>query len=136
MFDLYGHEYSRSADDFLRNQTELNTARLSIVKGDSTETVVSYVAAHPGFKCDLLSVDGGHSYDIAKRDITNMAALANETFNVLLVDDTNCPSFSHCVDKAFGEHVAEGRIERYDNGSFNLGFKKHLGLTVARYIKF
>ena len=40
--------------------------RFEFVAGDSTLTVPQYAATHPNTKCDLLSVDGGHSLEVLK----------------------------------------------------------------------
>jgi len=109
MFDLFTHAYSAVAENFLRSKEILNTSRLSIIKGSSLDTVPLFFRNNSNFKCDLLSVDGAHSYDAAVMDIENMMQLANPAWNVLLVDDTNCwPSF--CVDAAVNEHVRRGNL--------------------------
>ena len=90
---------------------------------------------HPGFKCDLLSVDGGHTYDLAVMDIANMAQLANREFNALLVDDTNC-GLGYCVDAAFQEQQRRGVVRRL------AGYSEHSnaegvytrGITVAQFL--
>jgi restriction endonuclease Mrr len=51
--------------------------------------VPRFAKEHPHVKCDLLSVDGGHFYEIAIQDLRNMRALANPLFHVAVMDDTN-----------------------------------------------
>ena len=64
---------------------------------------------NPATKCDLLSVDGGHSYGVALADVAHMHNLANPTFNSVLVDDTQCTS-PYRVDAALEEHHRRGTL--------------------------
>ena len=117
MFDLWFHGYSPRGEAFLRGpQAAVHgihnaSDRLHVVKGSSLTTVPNFAAEHPGFRCDLLSIDGGHSFELAVADMVNMAQLANPTFNVMVVDDTNCAAGS-CVDAAFEEHQRRGVVRR------------------------
>ena len=45
-----------------------------VVKGSSLETLPRFFKLNPHIKCDILSVDGGHTYKIAREDIINMKA--------------------------------------------------------------
>lgn len=45
---------------------------LEFVDGDSKETVPAYFAAHPSEYFDLITVDGDHSTDGARRDLQNV----------------------------------------------------------------
>ena len=70
--------------------------RLSLIIGDSTDTVPAFTRAHPDFRCDILLVDGGHTLGIARADLLNMRMLARgrgrggsgQQGHILLVDDT------------------------------------------------
>ena len=75
--------------------------RLKVINGSSIETVPKFARENPDVKCDVLSVDGGHYNDIPLRDIQNMRLLANKSFHVLFVDDTNCDG-TGCVDGRVG----------------------------------
>lgn len=141
MFDLWTHKYSPAGEAFLRGPKAaamgiVNAdSRLHITKGPSQVTVPTFATEHPGLRCDLLSVDGGHTYDMAVADITNMAQLANPNFNVLLVDDTNCAS-SWCVDAAVQEQQRRGLVHRlagFSEGRAG-GNNFSRGVTVGRYM--
>jgi hypothetical protein len=72
MFDTMTHAYSWTAMKFIRELKELNAShsdRFEIFEGDSRETVKAFHEKYPNVKCDLLSIDGGHDYDIAVADI-------------------------------------------------------------------
>lgn len=58
-------------------------------------------------RCELIFIDGGHSYDVAIRDLKNFAALANLKNNVLLLDDT----FLDDVRRAWDEMLDMGYVE-------------------------
>jgi hypothetical protein len=60
--------------------------------------VPAFVDAYPEKKCDLLFIDGGHSYEVAKADIENFKALATED-SLVIMDDTDAPD----VRVAWGE---------------------------------
>jgi hypothetical protein len=141
MFDLFTHEYSPRGEAFLRGPKAalhgIHNAsdRLHIVKGSSTVTVPTFAVERPGFQCDLLSVDGAHTYHLAVEDLTNMQQLASPAFNILLVDDTNCGE-DYCVDDAVHELERRGAVHRL------LGFSERInekgvftrGITVAQYL--
>ena len=54
---------------------------------DFLQTVPRFAAQRRDVKCDVIVVDGGHSHDVAIRDLNNYRDLANVERNVL--DDTN-----------------------------------------------
>ena len=59
--------------------------RHTLVFGDSRQTVPAFAAAKPR-KFDLVFVDGGHSYDVARADLTNLQSLAAPGAS-LVIDD-------------------------------------------------
>ena len=61
--------------------------RHSIQFGDSTKTLPEYIAKNPKLLCDLIVVDGGHSFATALSDITNSARVANLDHNIIVLDD-------------------------------------------------
>jgi hypothetical protein len=85
MFDLWSHEYSPRGEAFLRGAQAAAhgihnaSARLYITKGSSALTVPAFAVQHPGFKCDLLSVDGGHTYDLAVTGLLPRAGHSRRT---------------------------------------------------------
>lgn len=92
-------------------------------------------------KCDLISVDGGHTYDVALKDLENMHLLANPDFNVVTVDDTLCAlHWCEPVEEAVQEHQRRGTIKRVygvsegkvvpEDGSDSYYTR---GMTVAQY---
>lgn len=89
MFDLGAHGYVQRGLEWLQKRPELNaTRRLSLVLGSSTETVPRYARDFPLTKCDVISIDGGHTYDLARQDLRNFASLAQRCCTVGFIDDT------------------------------------------------
>jgi len=106
-FDLGRYDYSLAAANFTKDNFP---GRFHITWGDSSVTVPAFHKAHPEVKCDLVIVDGGHSYDIALADLTNFMSMAAEK-HVLFLDDTPC-SKEYCigVNRAWGKLLNEGCV--------------------------
>jgi len=124
-FDLGTHEYFVQAREFINTKFP---GRLTVTAGDSSQTVPKFFAEHPEIKCDIISVDGGHSYEIAMADINSFAVAAKEC-TVLFIDDTNCEP-GYCVDKPMNEKIEAGFIT--DIRRFSETTER--GLTMLRYI--
>jgi hypothetical protein len=73
----------------------------------SLPQVPAYVDAYPEKKCDLLFIDGGHSYEVAKADIENFKALATED-SLVIMDDTNM----WAVEQAWAEAEVNGIVKQ------------------------
>jgi hypothetical protein len=133
MFDIWEHPYSPVGEAFIREQTHLHPERLTIVKGSSLKTVKAFHAANPTYRCDLISIDGGHTFDIGVQDMENMRFLANPMFNILLVDDTNCDKeVPYCVDEVLREHQRRNTIRVYEGFGLHDGYR---GVTVMSYLR-
>jgi hypothetical protein len=100
-FELGQYPYSSTAAGWLQ---ERFPGRLEIILGDSLQTLPSFHAMRPGEKCDLMYVDGGHSYEHAEGDLTHYRPLARGQESVVLVDDTNMEP----VSRAWGELLRAG----------------------------
>lgn len=107
-FDLGQWIYSNTAREFVKKYAQ---GRATVTFGDSTKTVPAFAEAHPEVSCNLIFVDGGHTKEIAFEDIKNFEAMANENFNVLVVDDTPCLHHScEGVNFAWKKAVKMGMI--------------------------
>ncbi len=80
-FDIGTHAYSKSMAKLLQ---EWFPGRLSIMWGDSTQTLPAFREAHPEVTCDLISIDGGHTHDVCKADYENFKKMANSESIVML----------------------------------------------------
>lgn len=82
-FDLAEHQYVSAAKKHIDDEFP---GRHTLIAGDSLETVPRFADSEPDRRFDLIFIDGGHTYDIARADITNMRRLAHEK-TVLIFDD-------------------------------------------------
>ena len=83
-FDLGGHNYITSAKEFIDN-TYPN--RHTLILGDSRVTIPAFVNENKDTKFDIIFIDGGHAYDIAKADMENCFMLAHKD-TIVILDDT------------------------------------------------
>ncbi|MDC3333031.1 class I SAM-dependent methyltransferase [bacterium] len=79
VFDLGNHPYSRPCFEYLNNAFP---GRLSIIWGDSTTTVAKFSSQK---KFDIIHIDGGHRYDVVRRDFDNCRRFAHA--NTLVIAD-------------------------------------------------
>ena len=86
-FDIASHGYTPHMANYIK---EIFPNRFNITYGDSKHTVPEFTKSNPSLKCDILVVDGGHDYEIAKTDLLNMQKMANRKGNIVLLDDWPC----------------------------------------------
>ena len=134
MFDLFAHAAAPAAERFLREKMPGVNERLVLYKGPSQSRLADAYSA--GERCDVMSIDGGHTYENALADLEGMHALASTRLShVAFIDDTNCQA-AWCVpvDKAvakYGQRHNLTILERYGWSLHKRGYAK--GLTVFRY---
>lgn len=109
--------------------------RHTLIEGDSTKTVWDFKKNNPNKRFDLIFIDGGHTYDVAKIDIIQSSGLAHKNTIVIVDDIVNVPGWSAgwTVEptkiweegKKFGEIQELGRIVD----------RPGIGLTWGKYLK-
>lgn len=127
-FDLGIIPYSKDMAQFL---IESYGKRLHVIWGNSQTTVPSFSRNHPHIKCDLIVIDGGHSYNAVLADIKNLGKIAREN-NFLVMDDTHQIGR---VNKAYKEAVQEGFIKDIFSCSHKNDIDNYKRFSIGRYIK-
>ena len=105
-FDLgeYWDKYSQYSYELLQTSFP---GQLTLVLGDSTETVPKFVSENPDYKCNILFIDGGHTHEVAEADILNMAPMANDPFHRVIVDDADWGDVRRAWDEAVQDTLVQ-----------------------------
>ena len=127
-FDLGHHGYVRGMAEYM---SKTFPGRFNITYGSSEKTVPEFTKANPDIKCNILSVDGAHTYHMAKTDMTNFQKLASNVKNVLIFDDYPSRMFK-TLGKAWKEMLDEHKIRSLLECSFKPKFNR--GFSVGSYI--
>ena len=109
--------------------------RHTLIVGDSRQTVWQYKLDNPNKRFDVIFIDGGHTYDVAKVDIVHSSGLAHSDTSVI-VDDimyvsgweagwTVGPTKVWEEGKKFGEIQELGRVAD----------RPGIGLVWGKYLK-
>jgi predicted O-methyltransferase YrrM len=106
-FDLVQFEYSTTAHRYLRGHFG---PRHHLIHGDSRQTVPDFHRLNPDLKFDLIFIDGGHSYDVARADLANLRALATPSTIVIMDDMTPWNRVGIGPTNAWVEAMQDGSI--------------------------
>ena len=110
-FDLGIHDYTPVAKHYI---DKTYPRRHTLLLGDSTVTVPRYHQEHPDNVFDVIFIDGGHEYSIAKADLENGRKLAHKD-TIVMLDDTMFlkeweQEFTIGPTKAWREQLESGAI--------------------------
>ena len=106
-FDLGNHFYARPMAKYLTSKFK---SRLSVTFGNSVETIPKFSTSNPDFQCDVMFVDGDHSYNGVLADLRNFIPMAHRPGNLIIIDDYPT-GWGHEVGKAWNEMIALGKIK-------------------------
>jgi predicted O-methyltransferase YrrM len=104
--------------------------RHTLILGDSRETVPKFKASNPEVAFDLVFIDGGHAYEIARADLVNMHELASDSTAVIMDDLVPQFAFGAGPTKAWNDAIIEGLVrqeERVRDGRMR-------GWALGRYV--
>ena len=94
IFDINSHKYTEPTFNQVKKWNK--STNFNFIKGDSTRTIPLY---NVDKKFDLIHIDGGHSFQIAKQDIINCKKFATNN-HLLIIDDCNNKNTNKCLKGA------------------------------------
>lgn len=117
-FDLGNHLYARK---MAVNLAEMfGPGRINVEFGDSQTSIPNFKSKKLLPLCDIIFIDGGHTFDVAKADITNLATHASK-HNVIIMDD-HPTDWSNDFGKAWDMHLQskafQGNSQKGDKINF------------------
>ncbi len=129
-FDLGAHPYVLKAKEYI-DLTYPN--RHTLILGDSTITIPNFVKENPNKKFDILFIDGGHDYKIAKSDINNCYHLAHKE-SIVIMDDTIYTKYwdarwTEGPTRSWLDSIKEGKITEISHRDYCRG----RGISWGKY---
>jgi hypothetical protein len=108
-FDLVEHGYTRVAKKLVDAKFP---GRHTLIKGDSTKTVPEFKLRNSNLTFDLVFIDGGHAYEVARADLQNMMSLSHSKTAVVIDDLTPWYRWGKGPTRAWCEAIRDGIIQQ------------------------
>ena len=130
-FDLGEHNYVTTAKEYI-DTTYPNRHKLFL--GDSRTTIPTYLKNNKDTKFDIIFIDGGHQYEIAKADMENCFHLAHKD-TIVVLDDTIFTKgwekdYTIGPTRTWTEHLQQNKIIELNRKDYCIG----RGMSWGKYI--
>jgi predicted O-methyltransferase YrrM len=86
--------------------------RHTLMWGDSRTTGPEFTASPPGLEFDLVFIDGGHSYEVARADLLNLRELSSESTAVIMNDLVPRYAFGVGPTWAWNNAIVDGLVRQ------------------------
>ena len=131
-FDLGQYDYVLPGKEYI-NMTYPDRHKLYL--GDSTLTVPAFTKQYPDAKFDVIFIDGGHLYPIAKADIDNCFHLAHKD-TIVMLDDT---MYTKDWEEGWTTGPTKAWLESIENNKIielnRKDYMKGRGMSWGTYVK-
>lgn len=130
-FDLGNHNYVSTAKEYV----DLTyPGRHLLILGDSAVTIPQYINTQPAIKYDVIFIDGGHDYLVAKSDVENCSKLAHKD-TIVILDDTMFTkggeaSWTAGPTQVWTEYINQNKIIEIDHKDYCPG----RGMSWGKYV--